>query len=248
MKLLITSMLLCTSIAYGMQQIETSIIDTSIVDKIGQAIQAAPAPYRSTNDDEVRQKRKAELESLVLSIQPLTSQLTTQEEKQEVRRLIEEKYPTGYLDDACAAQLEYRFNGEDPFCSRLQYFLAAGANVNSTHGCFRETMLHMAAAKHIHDLIRFLLEHGAAPNELDERCRTPLDYTIGANDNSMKLLLDYGAEPNRNSVILAAFHTARGHLESADIERLVKPDWKAFFETELIKVQNLDYSSYPLLD
>lgn len=62
------------------------------------------------------------------------------------------------------------------------------ANVHASCDCpYHKTALHYASENGHYDIVEFLLDHGALPNELDSRRYTALD--IAKNDSIRKLLV-----------------------------------------------------------
>jgi uncharacterized protein len=96
-----------------------------------------------------------------------------------------------------------KYNTEQDSLAAIPLLLKAGANINA-HATDGQTALHSAAQKGWNEVVRFLVENGAALDAKDARGRTALDYAKGnagggrgqatANDETAALLEKLKAE------------------------------------------------------
>eukprot|EP00117_Sycon_ciliatum_P019861 scpid23486/ scgid17867/ Ankyrin-1; Ankyrin-R; Erythrocyte ankyrin len=68
----------------------------------------------------------------------------------------------------------------------LEVLIDAGCNINATAGTRRETVLHVASRRGLHDIARYLMEHNARVDLKNWLGRTPFEV---AHDNSMRKIL-----------------------------------------------------------
>lgn len=93
--------------------------------------------------------------------------------------------------------LEPHQRSGEPFYDIAELILEYGFDINDRHGHDR-TLLHGAANRGTIRAVRWLLEHAADPNALDDRGRTPLHVCAARNTNTsvLKRLITAGADPS----------------------------------------------------
>ena len=88
----------------------------------------------------------------------------------------------------------------------VKAYVESGADVNELierGEVFMESLLHLAAANHHVEIMKYLLEHGADPNLGDGTMgEFPLHRAVVFADapEAAKILLDHGADPNRSAL------------------------------------------------
>ena len=82
----------------------------------------------------------------------------------------------------------------------VKMLIAAGADVNAImwHG---ETPLHEAIIQHAAEIARYLLEHGASPDAVDDLGMTPMDFAKSSKDPAIvQLYWDWESDsPSRQN-------------------------------------------------
>jgi ankyrin repeat protein len=145
------------------------------------------------------------------------------------------------LDKRVSVELKAHSTGWTPLhyaayhhqTQKAQFLLARGANSKTT-GNNDETPLHLTCASYgnVRDIVRLLLDDGAAVDALDNRRNTPLHWAVGINHDrnfldqgnleAVDCLLSNGANPHAEN------KTGLSPLDFA--WRCRRPEFKASFE------------------